>query len=142
MAEVALIDLGYCKVERFLAFSMSGPSLESSFENWDPSVKVERASLWRYEKSICVTSAILISKVQPCPTSSGPSPSDPRQAIKPGTETVKRNKMKRNRNETKVQSEICVWSVVFNCCPCHFNWQSNHSESWTISQVKLLTPSI
>ena len=34
------------------------------------SVKVERASLLRYKKSISVTSAILISKVQPCPTSS------------------------------------------------------------------------
>ena len=33
-------------------------------------MKVERASLLRYEKSISVTSAILISKVQPCPTSS------------------------------------------------------------------------
>ena len=36
-----------------------------------PSVKVERASLLRYEKAISVTSAILISKVQLCPTSSG-----------------------------------------------------------------------
>ena len=29
MAEVTLIDLGYYKVESFLAFSMTGPSLES-----------------------------------------------------------------------------------------------------------------
>ena len=36
-----------------------------------PSVKVQRASLLRNEKSISVASAILISKVQPCPTSSG-----------------------------------------------------------------------
>ena len=51
---------------------MTGPSLESWFENWGPpSVKVKRARLLRYEKSISVTSAILISKVQPCPTSSG-----------------------------------------------------------------------
>ena len=34
------------------------------------SVKVERASLLRYKNSITVTSAILISKVQLCPTSS------------------------------------------------------------------------
>ena len=51
---------------------MTDPSLESWFENWGPtSVQVERASLLRYEKSISVTSAILISKVQPCPTASG-----------------------------------------------------------------------
>ena len=68
--EVTLIDLGYCKVESFLAFSMTGSSLESWFENWGPPQWVERASLLRYEKSISVTSAILISKVQPCPTSS------------------------------------------------------------------------
>ena len=44
---------------------MTGPNLESWFENWHPtSVKVERASLLRYEKSISVTSAILISEVQ------------------------------------------------------------------------------
>ena len=68
MAEVTLIDLEYCKVESF-SFSMTDPSLESLFENWGPtSVKDERASLLRYEKSISVTSAILISKV---PTSSG-----------------------------------------------------------------------
>ena len=29
MAEVTLIDLEYCKVESFLAFSMTGPSPES-----------------------------------------------------------------------------------------------------------------
>ena len=42
MSEVTLIDVGYCKIESFLAFSMTGPSLESWFENWGPtSVKVE-----------------------------------------------------------------------------------------------------
>ena len=47
MAEITLIDLGYCKLESFVAFSMTGPSLESWFENWgSTSVKVERASLW------------------------------------------------------------------------------------------------
>ena len=71
MAEVTLIDLGYCKVESF-SFSMTAPSLESLFENWGPtSVKSKRASLLRCEKSISVSSAILISKVQVCPTSSG-----------------------------------------------------------------------
>ena len=58
MAEVTLIDLGY---ESFL---MTGPSLESSYKNWGPtSVKVERASLLRYEKSVSVISAILSSTV-------------------------------------------------------------------------------
>ena len=36
------------------------------------SVEVLRASLSRYEKSISDDPAFLISKVQPCPTSSGP----------------------------------------------------------------------
>ena len=38
--------LGYCKIESCLAFSMTGSSLESWFENWGPtsgSAKVERA---------------------------------------------------------------------------------------------------
>ena len=66
MAVVTLIDIGYCQVESFLAFSMTGPSFESWFENWGPtSVKVKSASLLSYEKSISVISAILISKVQP-----------------------------------------------------------------------------
>ena len=74
MAEVILTYLGYCKVESFLAFSMTGSSLESWFENWGPtSVEVKRAtcSLLRYKKSFSMTSAILPSKVQPYLTSSG-----------------------------------------------------------------------
>ena len=71
MAEVTLIDR-YCKIESFLAFSVTGPSLEHlDLKAGAPfSVKVERASLSRYEKSISVISAILISKVQLCSTSS------------------------------------------------------------------------
>ena len=62
MAKVTLIDLGYCKVESFLTFSMTDSSLESWFENRP---QVERASLLRYEKSISVMSAILINRVWP-----------------------------------------------------------------------------
>ena len=42
---------------------------------WSAVNLVNPSSLLRYEKSISMTSAILISKVQQCPTSSGPSPS-------------------------------------------------------------------
>ena len=48
----------------------------------------ETASLLRYEKSISVTSAILISKVQPCPTSSGHQTPFPRGRVGSGHETM------------------------------------------------------
>ena len=38
---------------------------------WPPSVKVERASCWDMKNQLVMTLAILISKVQSCPTSSG-----------------------------------------------------------------------
>ena len=58
---ITTIDLGYwhyCKV--------LDPSLNLDLKTGAPLSK----RLLRYEKSISVTSAILISKVQPCPTSS------------------------------------------------------------------------
>ena len=70
MAEVALIDIGYRKIENFLAFLWLAPVLNPDLKTGPTSVKVERAGLLRSEKSISVASAILISIVQLCPTSS------------------------------------------------------------------------
>ena len=63
----SLINLGYCKVESSSAFLWLAPTLNLDLKTGVPSVKVE--SLLRYENQLVMASAILISKVQPCPTS-------------------------------------------------------------------------
>ena len=44
MVEITLIDLGYCKVESFLAFSMTGSSLESLIYKLGPHLSKSRES--------------------------------------------------------------------------------------------------
>ena len=72
MAEVTLIDLSYLTRLALFTFTEVGPQ----FSNQDSSLgsvieKTKKLSTLQYPKSISVTSAILISKVQPCLTSSG-----------------------------------------------------------------------
>ena len=62
MAEVTLIDFSYLNRLALSTFTEGGPSFQ---------IKIQKLSTLQYPRSISVTSAILISKVQPCPTSSG-----------------------------------------------------------------------
>ena len=72
MAEVTLIDFSYLNRLALSTFTEGG----SQFSNQDSRLgqvieKAKKLSTLQYPRSISVTSAILISKVQPCPTSSG-----------------------------------------------------------------------
>ena len=72
MAEVTLIDFSYLNRLVRSTFTEVGPQ----FSNQDSRLgqvieKAKKLSTLQYPRSISVTSAILISKVQPCPTSSG-----------------------------------------------------------------------
>ena len=71
MAEITLIDFSCLNRLALSNFTEVGPH----FSNQDsrPGSGIEKAkklSTLQYPRSISVTSAILISKVQPCPTSS------------------------------------------------------------------------
>ena len=68
MAEVTLIDFSYLNRLALSTSTEVGPVFKSRL---GPVIeKAKKLSILQHPRSISVTSAILISKVQPCPTSS------------------------------------------------------------------------
>ena len=75
MAEVTLIDFSYLNRLALSTFTEVGPQFSNQDSRLGPVIeKAKKLSTLQYPRSISVTSAILISKVQPCPTSSDCSP--------------------------------------------------------------------
>ena len=71
MAEVTLIDFLYLNRLALSTFTEVGPQFSNQDSGLGPVIeKAKKLSTLQYPRSISVTSAILISKVQPCPTSS------------------------------------------------------------------------
>ena len=72
MAEVSLIDFSFLNGLTLSTFTEGGPQFSNQDSRLGPIIeKAKKLSTLQYPRSISVTSAILISKVQPCPTSSG-----------------------------------------------------------------------
>ena len=72
MAEVTLIDFSYLNRLALSTFTEVGPQFLNQDSRLGPViVKAKKLSILQYPRSISMTSAILISKVQRCPTSSG-----------------------------------------------------------------------
>ena len=72
MAEVILVDFSYLNRLALLTFTEVGPQFSNQDSRLGPVIEnAKNLSILQYPRSISVTSAILISKVQLCPTSSG-----------------------------------------------------------------------
>ena len=72
MAEVTLIDFSNLNRLALLTFTEVGPQFSNQDSKLGPVIeKAKKLSTWQYPISISVTTAILIIKVQLCPTSSG-----------------------------------------------------------------------
>ena len=72
MAEVIQIDFSYLNRLALSTFTEVGPQFSNQDSRLQPVIeKAEELSTLQYPRSISVTSVVLISKDQPCPTSSG-----------------------------------------------------------------------
>ena len=71
MVEVTLIDFSYLNRLALSTFTEVGPQFSNQDSRLGSVIEAaKKLSTLQYPRSISVTSAILTSKVQPCPTSS------------------------------------------------------------------------
>ena len=71
MAEVTLIDFSYLNRLALLTFTEVGPSFQNQDSRLGPVIEKAKSFLSCNILIISVTSVVLISEGQPCPTSSG-----------------------------------------------------------------------
>ena len=72
MAEVTLIDFSYLNRLALLTFTEVGLQFSNQDSRLEPVIeKTTKLSTCNIQDQLLMTSVVLISKVQPCPTSSG-----------------------------------------------------------------------
>ena len=114
MAEVTLIDFSYLNTLALSTFTGVGPQFSNQDSRLGPVVeKAKKLSNLYYPRSISVISAILISNVQPYPTSSGVAPSRTSKVI------VTKADKSCSTNQVAVLAKLC-YNKGFEWVRYHF----------------------